>query len=249
MSDLRVAVVAEGPTDRIVIEAALRHLLPGRFVVSLLQPETDASHLGGFGQRGSGWTGVYRWCRQILRMGSALDAIPFLNHDLIVVHVDADVAGFSYSDDGIDDAPTANLPCREPCPPPEPSIAALSQVIASWLNLESSAHLPTHWALCIPSKCTESWVVATRYRTSPTVMPANLECDKNLAFWLAGRPEAEGDRLVRRKGTELKKQRRIYEGMAAGITDSWAHIESQCVSARIFGNRVRAIEFRRSQAQ
>lgn len=36
MSELRVALIAEGPTDAIVIEAALKALLPRPFVLTQL---------------------------------------------------------------------------------------------------------------------------------------------------------------------------------------------------------------------
>src|SRR6478672_6431271 len=39
MSDLRVALVAEGPLDRVIIEAALKAVIPRPFILTLLQPE------------------------------------------------------------------------------------------------------------------------------------------------------------------------------------------------------------------
>ncbi len=40
MSDMRIALVAEGPTDKVVIEAALRSVIPRPFVLTQLQPDT-----------------------------------------------------------------------------------------------------------------------------------------------------------------------------------------------------------------
>lgn len=57
MSDLRIALVAEGPTDCIVIEAALNSFLTRPFILTQLQPE-DFQALGGFGATGAGWGGV-----------------------------------------------------------------------------------------------------------------------------------------------------------------------------------------------
>ena len=51
MSELRIALVAEGPTDAIVIEAALKALLPRPFVLTLVQPEETRPKLG------AGWRG------------------------------------------------------------------------------------------------------------------------------------------------------------------------------------------------
>lgn len=58
MSDpLRIALVAEGPTDAVVIEAALRSMLGGRsFVLKQVFPEDSSA----FGPMGTGWVGVYQ---------------------------------------------------------------------------------------------------------------------------------------------------------------------------------------------
>ena len=68
MSDpLRIALVAEGPTDGVVIEAALRSMLNTRpFVVNQIFPEGSTS----FGELGTGWVGIYRWCRQSAKRGN-----------------------------------------------------------------------------------------------------------------------------------------------------------------------------------
>ena len=62
MSDpLRVALVAEGPTDLIVIQAALKSILGERsFVLTQIFPETSLA----FDSMGTGWAGVYKWCHK-----------------------------------------------------------------------------------------------------------------------------------------------------------------------------------------
>jgi hypothetical protein len=51
---LRIALVAEGPTDKIVIEAALRAILGGRlFKLQQIFPEESAA----FALMGTGWVG------------------------------------------------------------------------------------------------------------------------------------------------------------------------------------------------
>ena len=102
MSDsLRVALVAEGPTDAIVITAALRAMLDGTsFVITQLQPEGSIA----FGERGGGWAGVYRWCKQSAKRGRGRigrDSLVLDFFDALVIHVDADVAGNSYRDSSI----------------------------------------------------------------------------------------------------------------------------------------------------
>ncbi|MCX5685301.1 MAG: hypothetical protein NT049_16715, partial [Planctomycetota bacterium] len=134
MSDpVRIALVAEGPTDRVVIQAALRAILSDRrFVLTQLQPEGTLA----FGTMGGGWTGVYRWCKQAAargggRLGS--DELLFQNYDLLILHVDADVAGMRYADDSITPKPgDGALPCELPCPPAADTTNALRTVLLSW---------------------------------------------------------------------------------------------------------------------
>ena len=68
---LRIALVAEGLTDGVVIEAALQAILCGRpFILKQIFPEGSDT----FGEMGAGWVGVYRWCRQSARRGGAGDS-------------------------------------------------------------------------------------------------------------------------------------------------------------------------------
>ena len=121
MSELRVAIAVEGPTDKVVIEAIVDTLLGGTdFELQVLQPE--GSHVFGSaigGVRGLGWSGVYRWCRHASMEGGgcvSLSAV-FANHDVVVADVDADVAGVAYDSAGIVSPPRVDLPCERTCPP------------------------------------------------------------------------------------------------------------------------------------
>lgn len=75
MSDYTIGLVVEGTTDRIVIEAALQHVLAEQtYTLTQLQPEiSDGFTRGGFGSTGSGWSGVYYWCRQLVKMGGGTE--------------------------------------------------------------------------------------------------------------------------------------------------------------------------------
>jgi hypothetical protein len=62
MSELRVALIAEGPTDTVLIEAALKVILGDRlFTLTTIQPEATP------GWMGTGWCGVFKWCRGLPR--------------------------------------------------------------------------------------------------------------------------------------------------------------------------------------
>src|SRR5258708_36174612 len=95
---LRVGVVAEGWTDRSVIEAAVAALLGDRpYDLNLLQPEDPATTAPFGGQRQFGWAGVYRWCRESVDRAGRLGAdISLQTYDLIILHLDADVADVNY---------------------------------------------------------------------------------------------------------------------------------------------------------
>src|SRR3989339_58249 len=96
---LRVALVVEGPTDCVVLSAAITSLLPDREVAfQVLQPEFSAAFGAVGGETGLGWAGVYRWCRQASREGGGRvsGSSLFQFHNLLIVQVDADVAGETY---------------------------------------------------------------------------------------------------------------------------------------------------------
>src|ERR1041384_5394909 len=87
MSDLRIGLVAEGPLDRVTIEAALKAIIPRPFVLTLLQPEPRDP------RPTNGWCGVLKWCQQFAARGQAsLEVDPTLAgfFDLYVLHVHAD---------------------------------------------------------------------------------------------------------------------------------------------------------------
>ena len=64
MSELiRIGLVAEGVTDKVVIEAAIEAMIGDRpYILKLLQPENSAFHAGPFG---GGWKGVSAWCNLV----------------------------------------------------------------------------------------------------------------------------------------------------------------------------------------
>lgn len=117
---LRIALAAEGPTDEVVIEAALRAMLGERpFLLKRLFPEESSA----FGPMGTGWVGVYKWCHSVAsRGGGKLSGDQMIfgagNFDLLLLHLDGDVAGFEYADGSLVPLLTDGaLPCARACPP------------------------------------------------------------------------------------------------------------------------------------
>ena len=214
MSDaLRIALVAEGPTDTIVITSALRAILDGTsFVITQLQPEGSI----GFGERGGGWPGVYRWCKQSATRGRgriARDCLVLDFFDALVIHVDADVAGKTYRDAAI--IPAARdraLPCDLPCPPADATVDALRSVVLGWAG-ESAT--PDKVVVCVPSKSSEAWVVASLFPAEAAVGAGPIfECHAN--------PES---RLgVQKKSHRITKSQRGYENNADKLRAAWPSI-------------------------
>ncbi len=209
MSDpLRIALVAEGPTDRIVIEAALRAMLGDRpFVLKQLQPEGSLV----FGERGGGWAGVCRWCRQARTRGNGKlsgDALVFENFDLVVLHLDADVAGATYAEGRLTQEPgDGALPCEQPCPPASATTIPLRTVLLTWCG---ETDVPNRTVLCTPSKNTEAWVMAALFPGDAAVRQG-IECFSN--------PES---RLTQqRKPRRIRKAQRDYSQRTEQIESAW----------------------------
>jgi hypothetical protein len=229
MSDLRVALVAEGPIDAIVIEAALKALLPRPFVLTQLQPESTRPRLGG------GWGGVARWCDEFAGRGHVrFEDDPTLpGFDLFVVHVDADVAEMSYADYGPESVARSvargwpTLPRNLPCPPPTGSADAMRTCLLSWAGLQAVG-LKT--VFCVPSKAPEAWLVAALFNQGHPLLN-NLECNSNLEEQLKALPKAQ----------RVKKTTREYRSREKQITMAWSTVRQRCSQAERFSTEVSTV--------
>jgi hypothetical protein len=229
----RIALVAEGKTDRIIIESAIRAILGERpFTLRLLQPE-DPLSTPAFGVRTpGGWGGVYRWCRETSnRSNSVVDDVLFLSYDMLIIHLDADVAESTYASAHVTDAADPdNLPCVQPCPPPSATTDRLRSVLMSWGNI---INLPSRVVLCTPCKNTETWIVTALYPTEPVVANRTVECREEPEAILRGKPAAE--RLISGDKKSIAK----YEEKQNEIGSKWDFIKSLCTEARRFDSDFR----------
>lgn len=229
MSDLRVGVIAEGPTDVMVIEALLQHLLQRPFVLTQLQPEGSLS----FGATGAGWTGIYKWCRQIIQAGSLQNHPLLAPFQLLIFHIDADVASKTYTSGNITDAPNpTDLPCDCDCPPAQHCIDMLTQVLAGWLALAPSP-FPHNWVFCIPSKSLEAWSIAAVYGNTSHVILHNLECYLGLEAWVKSLPKPESRQLA-------KTGRNYRDTLAPLIVKNWNQVKQHCRQADRFEQDLRS---------
>jgi hypothetical protein len=160
---VKIALAAEGITDYEVIRGAISSMLGDRsFDLKLLQPEESVAFTGAgdAGLLGGGWRGVYKWCLQSSeRGGGSLSGDPlFIAYDILVLHLDADVAGEDPANDTYSPIPKLKglLPCEKACPPPTDTTQALRSVMLIWIGEQN---LPQRTVFCTPSKSSEAWVV------------------------------------------------------------------------------------------
>lgn len=226
MSDpVRIGLVAEGPTDHVVLEAALSAMFPGRSIVlTLLQPEASLV----FGEMGTGWGGVMRWCMQsVAKNGGSRPADALLVHAFVIVHVDADIAGKKYADVSV--TPAAHhlpLPCEKPCPPPSATADELRKVVGSWLTL--AGPIP-ELVLCVPSKSTEAWVMQALFPNDSAVQKG-IECHDDPEARLGVQPKKE----------RMRKKRADYRARASDITKAWPNVTLALTEAKRLDDDVRA---------
>jgi hypothetical protein len=225
---LRIAFVAEGPTDFIILKSVIANFLKGRdFVAQVLQPEISEAFKPIPGRDG-GWPGVYRWCLQATDQGGGriIDNPLFMYQDLLVFHLDADVACAHYSEGHINDPiPQAVLPCEEPCPPPSATTNRLRLVALKWLNEKKAPH---QLVLCTPSKSLETWVLIGLFPNSRHAKEKDLECQYNSENILQGKPKER--RLVK----SGKKDLEMYKQFAPEVARNWGTINSRCSEAARF---------------
>jgi len=225
---VRVAFVMEGPTDYVVLRAAVRALLDGRdFEPTVIWPELSENLAA---QTAGGWGGVYKWCRQAVdQAGGPLRHNPiFAFHDVLIIQVDADVGRRRYSDYQITDAPNNDLPCEAACPPPTATADALRSVMLGWMD---EAEVPNGAVLCTPSKNIETWVLVALFPDDPVAQKANIECR-----W-------DGEVRLRKYGLIKSGQKLIdeYRGNEKGIRDAWPQVRGKCGEAERFSQEFLAL--------
>jgi hypothetical protein len=228
MSDLRIALVAEGPTDYEVIQAALKAILPKPFVLTQLQPEATQGILG------TGWCGVLKWIQEARQRhsGSLATDPTLVGFDLLIVHLDVDVASQQYADCGLSIQAIAqknhwvSLPCAQPCPPISATVNALDDVIKSWIG---EAEPGDRTVFCLPAQSSGTWLAAAVLPSDHPLLMGG-ECDLNIESQLGRLPKKQ----------RIMKKRREYRDHAPSITAQWAQVKQICTQAEHFEHFVLA---------
>ena len=174
------------------------------FALALLQPEATQPSFGG------GWGGVLKWCDAFRTSEFAsLEADPRrAAFDLIIVHLDADVADQQYADCGAPaeklaaDAGFMAMPFSMPCPPAAPTVARVESLVGSWLGLAAPG---AKTIFCVPSKSTEAWLAAALLHDKADLME-DLECEFNVEGMLARLPKGQ---RVRKTAVQYQTSRTL----------------------------------------
>lgn len=204
-------------------------MLNGRpFVLKLLQPEESLAFAGAgdAGPHGGGWRGVYKWCCQVIERSGTLRSDPlFYGYDLLLLHLDADVA---------DEDPAkyqANpmaqlsgiLPCAKTCPPASDTTDSLRRVMLSWVG---EIQTPPKAVLCTPSKNLEAWVMAIFFPNDTLMQRQCWECFPNPESRLGQQP----------KKSRFPKKLQSYEQRSSQIQAKWTLAVTKCSEAERFQN-------------
>lgn len=216
---MRVAVVTEGTTDFLVIQAIVEDLIPGA-EVSPIHPEVpllaypEYAAAAGGARLGTGWRGVRAWCQEYgdaLELVLAVDqAAPF---DVLIVHVDASMAD--------------KVNVERPCPPATATTDGLRLVvIRDWLGRHNA---PGFLVLATPSKSTDAWSVAA-------VAPAhsNIECEPGIRGVLVAR------RLLPRRSGGIRTR---YAALARRVAQNLTTVREVCSEADRFARDIEALAF------
>jgi len=230
-----VAIIAEGKTDFVVLCAAIESLLQGQdFEPVLVQPDYPAGAQPG--PTGEGWGGVYRWCQQARRQGGGRVGGAPIVAEVIVIHLDADVADKTYRQAHLVD-PTDDLPCARPCPPASDTTDALRAVVLRWTGEQSLAE---GFIFCTPSKSMETWVLAALFPNDAEMQRQGWECHGNPDGRLAASP----------KSRRVAKSERDYRDRSDRIRDAWPDVRKRLDEAERFSREFESVPaVRRSLSQ
>lgn len=228
MSELNIALVVEGDTDLVIIEAALKAIVERPFTLTQLQPEVTRPKMG------TGWSGVLKWCdASSQRHPACLDSDPTLEQfDLLIIHLDVDVSSASYANAGaVVQAMAVQkgwgvLPCAQPCPPIANSVAPLTATLDSWLR---PATRGTKSVLCLPAQASGTWLAAASLLAGHALL-VGAECNINVESRLAGLPLNQ----------RIRKKVREYRQHAHKVTSNWPAIKAICSQAVDFESAVLA---------
>ena len=196
---LRIGLGVEGKSEWMVLEAAIRAIVPD---VDFVRIRPDFTLVSG---SPFGWRGVKAWCEENgSRLETFLSGVPSLPLHLLVVHADCSMAH--------------NEDARRPCPPAVATADALRGVIvSSWLSLPSQ---PPYVVVVNPAMTTDAWIVGALQ--PPYSGLAELECDDRAEFELVRLG------FLRQRDGEVKKAESSYKPLVEMFRNELALVRRHC---------------------
>ena len=214
-SKVTIRVICEGPTDTIVVRGAVAALGIDA-VITQIQPEDNGNLLGQFG---GGWKGVRGWCENASKTG--MIEVVLGSADLLVIHVDADIAH------------DRRLDLLKPCPPATDTANAVRAKILKWLGTAST---PDGVVLCVPAMATEAWVFCALFPEDQ--LTEDIECRRDPAALLTGKKP----KLVAKKRRRYVKNLDAYKKALPRITTGWKQpIPHLCQEGARFIEELKAV--------
>jgi hypothetical protein len=229
---MKIGTVVEGPTDRLLLEAIISHVIPGEHQFLALQPVGLGA---SFGETGTGWKGVRRFCQEIHQRHQSNIASYMVDYqlDLLVIHLDADVIREA---DLWEDTPLPEWLKPLPCPPIAATTEQLKQLVAHWLNETAAANLPPALIFAIPAQDTENWTFAALFPEDPLCQQSDYEClqkriQRHPAYLLT---LSRYGKHLQRQGTQIKKSVIAYRRLIPEIMTQWDRVCTLCTQAHHF---------------
>ncbi len=230
---MTIGIVAEGTSDKIIIEALIGHLVPGEHVFLSLQPLRDIAEKG---DPSNGWKGVRQWCfENLAQTGLTLDEFLSTEEgrpiDLLIIHLDAGVAWERDLQEGIEppfDAPDAATLCA----PIGNADAHLRRIAARWLN--ASEPLSPKLVFAIPAEDMETWVFAALFPDDPLCAAMDFECFHASHQRPGFKLSLPKYNVLTRTSTGIIKSVRVYRNLAPSVIENWHYARAKCAQAEQF---------------
>lgn len=238
-----IGIVCEGDRDNDMIKAVVAHFMEEEFQFLWLQPSTEFGNI----QNGSGWKGVWRWCRAL--SGSLHQYLTDIDPkiDLLIIQMDADVARCEkeafclaidmkcpgqLQEDPLNCSIAKGGNCAQKLPPNgvcDGSVKErtdyLRKVITNLLALDGSESV----VITIPCDSTDTWVLAA-FEDGLT------DAERIVDPWsiITHRKEYHGIRIP--KG---KKSKKPYSQLIDHVCKNWALVKARCPQSLRFETDVK----------
>ncbi len=233
VSQIRIGLVTEGPTDQVIIKELLtayaRATRPDVAVsFNELQPNPDRTS----SNREGGWEMVYKWClntqpaerRNLLGRGLFAHGMDALQCDVIVVHMDADICEKIGDKSAVVPVPTSQSK-------PNERGAFIRQTLLEWLWPEGEEPDEHHIPAPAVEAC-ETWLVA------PSTDEPEHQATDDIFIQLVAVEAGMKGRPVPADAKQIRKSVKRYHPIAKAVAGQVAEITRRCPHFAILAKTV-----------